>query len=57
MWVVNGVSPVTDVVEDFAEALRQSTLEAYERYAVEVVERFNFCPWARSAREQGEVIS
>ena len=48
MWVVNGD-------QDFAEALRHATLEAYERYAVEVVERFNFCPWARSAREQGEV--
>lgn len=48
MWVVN-VDP------DFAEALRHATLEAYERYAVEVVERFNFCPWARSARTQGDV--
>lgn len=52
MWVVNAVSPVA---EDFAEALRHATLEAYERYAVEVVERFNFCPWARSARESGDV--
>jgi hypothetical protein len=52
MWVVNGVSPIA---EDFAEALRHATLEAYERYAVEVVERFNFCPWARSARESGDV--
>lgn len=52
MWVVNAVSPVA---EDFAEALRQATLEAYERYAVEVVERFNFCPWARSSRESGDV--
>jgi hypothetical protein len=52
MWVVNGVSPLA---EDFAEELRHATLEAYERYAVEVVERFNFCPWARSARESGNV--
>ena len=52
MWVVNGVSPLA---EDFAEALRRATLEAYERYAVEVVERFNFCPWARSSRESGDV--
>lgn len=52
MWVVNGDSPLA---EDFAEALVHATLEAYERYAVEVVERFNFCPWARSARESGGV--
>jgi hypothetical protein len=52
MWVVNGVSPLA---EDFAEALAHATLEAYERYAVEVVERFNFCPWARSSRESGDV--
>jgi hypothetical protein len=52
MWVVNAVSPVA---EDFAEALVHATLEAYERYAVEVVERFNFCPWARSARESDNV--
>jgi len=31
------------------------TLEVYERYAVEVVERFGFCPWARASRESGEV--
>jgi hypothetical protein len=30
--------------------LTRATLEVYERYAVEVVERFGFCPWARSAR-------
>lgn len=27
----------------------------YFRYAVEVVEAFTFCPWARSAREAGRV--
>jgi len=27
----------------------------YVRYAVEVVEAFTFCPWARSAREAGRV--
>jgi hypothetical protein len=26
-----------------------------ERYLVEVVERYELCPWARSAREQGEL--
>jgi len=35
--------------------LARSTLEAYERYAIEVVERFGFCPWARSARESAQV--
>jgi hypothetical protein len=30
--------------------LTRATLEVYERYAVEVVERFGFCPWARSSR-------
>lgn len=35
--------------------LTQATLGVYERYAVEVVEAFGFCPWARSARESGNV--
>lgn len=35
--------------------LKLLTLEMYGRYAVEVVERFGFCPWARSARESGDV--
>jgi len=39
----------------YHEDLTTLTLEVYERYAREVVERFNFCPWARSAREGGEV--
>lgn len=41
---------------DYARDLRRATLAAYERYAVEVVERFGFCPWARAARESGEVL-
>ena len=40
---------------EFAAELSAATLEAYERYAVEVVERFGFCPWARAARESGNV--
>lgn len=40
---------------EFAAELSTATLEAYERYAVEVVERFGFCPWARAARESGNV--
>ena len=34
----------------FREDLTSATLEVYERYAVEVVERFAFCPWAHAAR-------
>lgn len=40
----------------FARDLERATLAVYERYAVEVVERFGFCPWARAARESGEVV-
>jgi hypothetical protein len=40
---------------EYADDLKKLTLEVYERYAIEVVERFGFCPWARSARESGEV--
>jgi hypothetical protein len=36
--------------------LTSATLRVYDRYAVEVVERFGFCPWARSAREGGSVV-
>jgi hypothetical protein len=36
--------------------LEHATLKVYERYAVEVVERFGLCPWARSARESGQVV-
>jgi len=35
--------------------LTRATLEVYERYAVEVVERFGFCPWARSSRAANQV--
>jgi hypothetical protein len=41
---------------EFERDLERATLEAYERYAVEVVERFGFCPWARPSRESGEVV-
>jgi hypothetical protein len=41
---------------DYAEDLAQATIEVYERYAIEVVERFGFCPWARSARESDNVV-
>lgn len=34
----------------FREDLTSATLQVYERYAVEVVERFGFCPWAHAAR-------
>ena len=39
----------------YRDELTRATLKVYERYAVEVVERFGFCPWARSARESGSV--
>jgi hypothetical protein len=40
----------------YREDLTHATLTVYERYAVEVVERFNFCPWARAARDAGGVV-
>jgi hypothetical protein len=40
----------------YREDLEEATRRAYDRYAVEVVERFGFCPWARSAREAGNVV-
>lgn len=43
-------------VPEFERDLERATLEVYERYAVEVVERFGFCPWARPARESGKVV-
>jgi hypothetical protein len=39
----------------YREELSRATLEVYERYAVEVVERFGFCPWARASRESAGV--
>jgi len=41
---------------DFIRDLERATLKVYERYAVEVVEAFGFCPWARSSRESGGVV-
>lgn len=40
----------------FSRDLERATLKVYERYAVEVVEAFGFCPWARSSRESGGVV-
>jgi hypothetical protein len=37
------------------EALAREARRIYFRYAVEVVEEFTFCPWARSTREAGRV--
>lgn len=42
-------SAVTDEDAFVAEVLR-----LHQRYAEEVVEAFNICPWARRAREEGE---
>jgi hypothetical protein len=37
------------------DALRAQATRLYLRYAVEVVERFNLCPWAAEARAAGRV--
>jgi len=46
--------------DDLARDLVSATLQVYQRYATEVVEevveRFGLCPWARSARESGQVV-
>jgi hypothetical protein len=39
----------------YLEDLTRATLKVYERYAVEVVERLGFCPWARASRESNQV--
>ena len=44
--------PVSNV--PFAE-LESAVIRIYERYAVEVVERFDLCPWAERARRFGRV--
>lgn len=36
-------------------ARRAEVIRVFERYLVEVVERYDLCPWARGAREGGEV--
>ena len=36
-------------------ALRREALRVYRRYALEVVERFDLCPWAAYARRDGRV--
>jgi hypothetical protein len=38
-----------------SEELSRETLRLYGRYATEVIERFDLCPWARGAREAGRV--
>ena len=35
--------------------LESAVIRIYERYAVEVVERFDLCPWAERARQSGRV--
>ncbi len=37
------------------DALRTEALRVYRRYAIEVVERFDLCPWAAYARRDGRV--
>ncbi len=37
------------------ERRREEVLRLLERYLVEIVERYDLCPWARPARQRGEV--
>lgn len=43
------------VPDDREERLRREAVRVYERYATEVVETFQLCPWARRARQDGRV--
>lgn len=45
----------SDLDGAIGERLRREALRVYERYAVEVVEAFQLCPWARRARLDGRV--
>lgn len=38
-------------------ARRAEVLRVFERYLVEIVEAYDLCPWARGAREGGEVAA
>jgi hypothetical protein len=42
------------VIDD--DALRREALRVYKRYALELVEGFDLCPWAASARRKGSVV-
>lgn len=52
---MNGHVSSEGVRIDVDERLRREALRVYERYAVEVVEAFQLCPWARRARLDGHV--
>jgi len=43
------------VTQSDDDALRTEALRVYRRYAIEVVERFDLCPWAAYARRDGRV--
>jgi len=43
------------VTQNDDDALRNEALRVYRRYAIEVVERFDLCPWAAYARRDGRV--
>jgi hypothetical protein len=38
-----------------SSARRAEVIRVFERYLTEVVERYDFCPWARLSREGGEL--
>jgi hypothetical protein len=52
---VRGTLVQTKRVNDWQDTLRREAIRLYERYAVEVVERFRLCPWAERTRQQGRV--
>jgi hypothetical protein len=54
--VVRQVGRMIRCLVTYREDLTRATLKVYERYAVEVVERFGFCPWARASRESESVV-
>lgn len=40
----------------FDPSFTAETLRLYHRYQVEVVERYNLCPWAKAARSSGNAV-
>jgi hypothetical protein len=47
--------PLPEEQDGHDEPLRREAVRVYERYATEVVEAFQLCPWARRARQDGRV--
>jgi hypothetical protein len=47
------VSPTASESSSCDDALVREAIRVYRRYAVEIVERFRFCPYAERCREEG----